>query len=157
MQHPKGILIERSQSLGLGKPSFNTKFTGPEHEPTFITDVVIQNEVYGTGQGSNKRDAERHASEEALALLSNRNTFSNSKSLVESNGLELTESPTEDFEGPWPIFAEVLATSMTVANSRVDHRFKGDKAIAEIHRLTLLLYKGSLEALGEIMEVDEEN
>ena len=158
MQHPKGVLIERCQTLGLGKPSFNTKLTGPEHEPTFISDVVIQNEVYGTGQGSNKRDAERHASEEALELLSQKSSLTTlpNKPLTDSDE-NFTALSKEPFEGPWPIFAEVLAASMTVANSRVDNRIKGDKAITEIRRLALLLYKESLEALGEIMEVEEES
>ncbi len=153
MQHPKGVLIERCQALGLGKPNFNTKLTGPEHEPTFISDVVIKNEVYGTGQGSNKRDAERHASEEALELLNQNNSLVT----LDNNDSNFTELSRETFEGPWPIFAEALAASMTVANSRVDNRLKGDKAITEIRRLALLLYKESLEALGEIMEVEEES
>lgn len=69
MAHPKGVLIERLQKQGVGKPSFKTKATGPDHEPTFITDVVVAGEVYGTGQGGTKKDAERAAAEEALRFL----------------------------------------------------------------------------------------
>ena len=69
MQHPKGVLIERAKQLGLGKPTFETHNTGPEHEPLFESTVTIRNVVYGEGEGGTKRDAERRASEEALATL----------------------------------------------------------------------------------------
>ena len=69
MQHPKGVLIERAKQLGLGKPNFDTHNTGPEHEPLFESTVTIRGEVYGEGEGGNKRDAERRASEEALDAL----------------------------------------------------------------------------------------
>ncbi len=166
MQHPKSFLIKRCQALNLGKPSFNTKPTGPAHEPTFISDVIIQNEVYGTGQGGNKRDAEKHASEEALALLNRQTPWIKEPSLEGNSSLRndtslendvprLTYLSEETFEGPWPIFAEVLAASLTAANSRVDNRLKGEKAIVEIQSLALKLYKGSLESLGEIVEMEE--
>src|SRR5690606_41579057 len=69
MAHPKGVLWERAQKLGLERPEFRTARTGPEHEPVFITDVVLEGEVIGTGQGGSKRTAEKNAAEEALAAL----------------------------------------------------------------------------------------
>src|SRR5690554_80815 len=72
MSHPKGVLIERAQKLGLGKPEFRTEQTGPEHEPRFLSDVLMGGEVLGTGQGGTKRTAEKYAAEEALAALDTR-------------------------------------------------------------------------------------
>ncbi|HEX7004264.1 MAG TPA: putative dsRNA-binding protein [Trueperaceae bacterium] len=68
MAHPKGLLMERLRKQGLS-PEFRTANTGPDHEPTFLTDVVVNGEVLGTGQGGNKRESERLAAEEALAYL----------------------------------------------------------------------------------------
>ena len=61
------VLIERAQRLGLARAEFETAQTGPEHEPSFLSDVTIDGELLGTGQGGSKRDAERRAAEEALA------------------------------------------------------------------------------------------
>lgn len=72
MAHPKGLLIERAQKLGFERPDFNTVKTGPEHEPSFLSDVILDGELLGTGQGTSKRDAERSAAEEALAVLDRR-------------------------------------------------------------------------------------
>lgn len=72
MAHPKGLLIERAQKLGLPRPDFQTAQTGPEHEPTFLTDVTVDGELLGTGQGGSKRDSERYAAEEALLALERR-------------------------------------------------------------------------------------
>ena len=153
MVQPKGALIERCKRLGLPKPRFDTQRTGPEHEPTFVSDVLIGGEVYGSGQGSNKRDAERRASEEALARLEE-----TPRNAPESSRGDLSPTlPEGGFEGPWPVFAEVLAASFAVANSRVDASRTGADAVAEVQRLALELYKGSLENLGEIVEVDEDD
>ena len=154
MVQPKGALIERCKRLGLPKPKFETQRTGPEHEPTFVSDVLISGEVYGSGQGSNKRDAERRASEEALARLED--TPQNAPEPSRGTMLNPT-SHDGGFEGPWPVFAEVLAASFAVANSRVDPSRSGADAVAEVQRLALELYKGSLENLGEIVEVDEDD
>lgn len=79
MAHPKGLLIERAQRLGLARPEFETAQTGPEHEPSFLSDVTIDGELLGTGQGGSKRDAERRAAEEALAALDKRETAAGGK------------------------------------------------------------------------------
>ena len=154
MVQPKGALIERCKRLGLPKPKFETQRTGPEHEPTFVSDVLVGGEVYGSGQGGNKRDAERRASEEALTRLEDtpQNAPEPSRGTMLSPAL-----PDNGFEGPWPVFAEVLAASFAVANSRVDASRTGADAVAEVRRLALELYKGSLENLGEIVELDEED
>ncbi|MEZ4605985.1 MAG: putative dsRNA-binding protein [Deinococcales bacterium] len=48
-----------------------TPSAGPEHELTFITDVLLDGEVYGTGQGTSKREAEKNASSEVIAAQAN--------------------------------------------------------------------------------------
>lgn len=161
MQHPKGILIERCKGLRLGTPSFNTRNTGPEHEPRFESEVRIRGEVYGRGEASTKRDAERRASEEALAALAARQNggavnpetkdASADPHAADENGVD------EPFTGPWPIFPEVLAASLTVAGSRVNPTLMGDGAILEVQALALQLYKGTLESLGEVVEMEEES
>ena len=215
MIHPKSALIERSKQLGFNKPQFDTKRTGPQHEPTFISDAILNGEVYGTGQGGTKRDAERHASEEALTLLeqnaqtpdtakhnqtgknrtSSRSSNQTRKNGLTGNGISTQDTATQEtatqetatqetsnsqitnqqsanqqttdfvdssaqpvdelFEGPWPLVPDVLATSLHIANSRVNPGAQGADAIHEVHALAVELYKASLQSLGEVVEVDE--
>ena len=155
MQHPKGILIERAKQLGLGKPSFDTRNTGPEHEPLFESVVTIRGTVYGEGEGGTKRDAERRASEEALDALEDARREPSPASQP-SQPVMAESSPDEPFAGPWPIFAEVLASSLSVAHARVNPTLTGPGAIDEVQALALQLYKGTLENLGEVVEMDEE-
>lgn len=152
MQHPKGVLIERAKQLGLGKPNFDTHNSGPEHEPLFESTVTIRGEVYGEGEGSTKRDAERRASEEALDALKDARR---EKSPV-SQSEPLSGDPQEPFGGPWPIFAEVLAASLNVAHARINPTLTGPDAVREVQTLALQLYKGTLEGLGEVVELDED-
>jgi hypothetical protein len=169
MAHPKGLLMERLKKLGVGKPDFRTVNTGPEHQPTFLSDVLVEGEVYGTGQGSNKREAERLAAEEALSYIE--------RNPMEFDGQEVAEEPTESvpgrrpqeprreaaedgrFEGPWPVFEHLLATSLQVAHGRVDDRLGGEEARAAVRDFALELYKDLLEDLGDVVEIgdDEES
>ncbi len=150
MQHPKSALIERSRQLGLGKPSFDTRNSGPEHEPLFVSDVRLRGQVYGHGEAGTKRDAERLASEDALNALQGR----------PGDTPEAEPAPEvyedEPFEGPWPIFGGVLAASLRVANARVNPILTGPEAIDEVQALALQLYKGTLENLGEVTDIDED-
>ncbi|MDZ7703550.1 MAG: putative dsRNA-binding protein [Trueperaceae bacterium] len=171
MAHPKSSLIDRCKNLGLAKPEFDTRSTGPDHEPTFLSDVIIDGEVYGTGQGGNKRDAERRASEEALDQLARMQQPGTDISLEDADAANgpYSPAPASDgsvgngasstfdgpFDGPWPIFPEVLAASLNIANSRTSKRFEGDEAIDAVRSLALKLYKDSLESLGEVVEVDD--
>lgn len=153
MQHPKGILIERSKQLGLGKPSFSTHNTGPEHEPLFQSEVKIRGVVYGRGEGSTKRDAERRASETALEALGTSRTDGPVGRTEAAPAPEVY--PDEAFNGPWPIFAEVLAASLHVAHARVNPTLTGPDAVSEVQALALQLYKGTLEHLGEVVDLDD--
>ena len=150
MQHPKGILIERCKQLGLGKPSFSTVNTGPEHEPLFESVVEVRGEVYGEGEGSTKRDAERRASEEALAALEDARRANGRPTEPDTREPDHDSSdydPDAPFSGPWPIFPEVLAASLNVAHARVNPTLTGPDAIGEVQALALHLYKGTLENL----------
>ncbi len=138
MAHPKGILIERLQRQGLGPPGFDTRSSGPDHEPTFISDVVVESEILGSGQGGSKRDAERRAAEDALARLRQ-------------------PAPADHaFEGPWPIFEQVLAASLTTAQARIDESLRGDEARDAIRSFALRLYREVLEDLGEVAELPDD-
>ncbi|ADI15774.1 putative dsRNA-binding protein [Truepera radiovictrix] len=154
MQHPKGTLIERCKQLRLGAPSFNTRNLGPDHEPRFESEVLIQGEVYGRGEAGTKRDAERRASEEALEALEA--LAARTGAAASHRAQDQGGAGDEPFTGPWPIFPEVLAASLTVAGSRVNPTLMGETAILEVQALALQLYKGTLEALGEVMEIEEE-
>lgn len=65
--HPKSILQEWVQSQALGKPQYRTVSSdGPEHEKTFTIEVLVNGQICGTGQGSNKRNAAKRAARAAL-------------------------------------------------------------------------------------------
>ncbi len=228
MSHPKGVLLERAQKLGLPRPEFRTAQTGPEHEPSFISDVVLEGEVIGTGQGSTKRTAEKHAAEEALIALEARQeggkapakgkqagkaagkgaTAKGGKAdagksdagkaakaaaakggeAPESKGAAAgtktaakasaapaakaapaaeraavaaqpaaeDEADDEGFDGPWPMFDDLLAAAVTVAERRVFADLRGEEARVAIRDFSLALYKELLLGLGDIVEEDEE-
>jgi ribonuclease-3 len=60
---PKSHLQEKSQSLGKGTPTYRTIKISEEK---FKAEVVISNEIKGTGEGKRKLDAERTAAIQAL-------------------------------------------------------------------------------------------
>lgn len=157
MQNPKGDLIDYCRAQKLRNPKFETRGTGPEHEPLFITDVIINDEVRATGQGSSKRESERTAS--LLALESLTAQFGPLK--TKDQPRKTTDRPLRlgyaggPMEGPYPIYADVLSQALVVANSRVDSSRRGPESIDMVRRLTLDLYKGLLEELGAVGEVPQ--
>jgi ribonuclease-3 len=151
MAHPKGLLMERLKKLGQGQPEFRTANTGPEHQPTFLSDVLVDGEVYGTGQGSTKREAERLAAEEALSYLAR-----SPKRAGATGEAPHGDGEAEGFEGPWPVFEHLLATSLQVANQRTDPRLSDHAARGAVREFALTLYKELLEDLGDVVEEDEE-
>ncbi len=213
MSHPKGVLMERAQKLGLGKPEFRTEQTGPEHEPRFLADVLMGGEVLGTGQGGTKRTAEKYAAEEALAALDARggagaktkpksNAKAEAKASSKSGGKsggrssgkqdgkpattsggkkgdagakraeasEASEAAAtrvandggsddgdEGFDGPWPMFDDLLAAVVSVAERRVTSDLRGEVARTAIRDFSLDLYKDLLLGLGDIVEDEEED
>lgn len=195
MSHPKGVLIERAQKLGLPKPEFRTEQTGPEHEPRFLSDVLVDGEVLGTGQGGTKRTAETYAAEEALAALearqpagkaTSKKAADSAKGAADKKGrggkaakakpaqeaavergpsTTAAKAPAEEeaasaedagFDGPWPMFDDLLAAVVTVAERRVTSDLRGESARTAIRDFSLDLYKDLLLGLGDIVEDEEE-
>lgn len=153
MAHPKTDLNERCKRLGLPKAVFRTVRSGPDHQPMFESEVQIGDEVYGRGTGKAKREAEREASKAALQRL---DVAAAGQGAIEPSPHGDHEAIAE-FDGPWPIFAEVLAAAIATADRRVDAKATGEVAIDEVRQLALKLYKETLTSLGEIVEVEEEN
>lgn len=147
MANPKGELLERTLREGLGKADFKTRMTGPEHEPNFVTDVVVQGQTVGIGEGTTKKSAEKRAAEAAILYLNETDNLSNIPS----------EEPRgeEPFDGPYPIFDRVLAETLRVANNRVDVKLRGEVALGQVRELALKLYKETLLGLGEVVDADD--
>ncbi len=178
MIHPKAALIERLQREGRGQPQFVTQREGPDHEPTFRSQVKIQGRAYGDGEGGNKREAERRAAEAALTRLDRAaaeggaaagggggkrkrksaasggaGATNGSGPAADAKGGEPAPAPAEEpFGGPWPVFERVLAESLRIAHERVDADLRGDVALAGVEAFALRLYKDVLEDLGEVVE-----
>ncbi len=67
--NPKGDLQELLQSISLHSPVYElVSQSGPEHEKTFISQVVWEDIVLGQGNGRSKKQAETAAAFEALQL-----------------------------------------------------------------------------------------
>ncbi len=68
----KSLLLEYAQARKLGAPSYRVaRIEGPDHERNYTVEVVIANEVRGTGTGKSKKKAEQRAAEMAWQLLGN--------------------------------------------------------------------------------------
>ena len=142
MTNPKGDLIEYCRVNALEAPVFDTHATGPEHQPVFTCDIMIGGTVWASAQARTKRDAEKHAAAAALENLRG----GQPGAVAPADDLD---DDFDDDESPWPIFPEVLAQSLAVANARVDANKTGEKAVVEVRELALELYKGLIEELGE--------
>jgi ribonuclease III len=143
MANPKGELLERTMREGLGKADFKTKMTGPEHEPNFHTEIVVQGQVVGIGEGTTKKSAEKRAAEAAVLYLNETDNLSNIPS---------EDAGDEPFNGPYPIFQRVLAEALRVANARVDPKLRGESALDQVRDMALKLYKETLLGLGEVVD-----
>lgn len=186
MAHPKGVLLERAAKLGFERPQFRTERTGPEHEPIFLADVIVAGEVLGTGQGGSKRTAETRAAEEALAQLDARGSNGSNDATTDTTSgktgdrarartrdrsdaetgdatgdskrdIQEDEMASQGFDGPWPMFDDLLAAVLTVAERRVGSDLKGEEAREAIRDFSLALYKDLLSELGDVVEVDEDD
>ncbi|MGA0045831.1 MAG: putative dsRNA-binding protein, partial [Candidatus Kapaibacteriota bacterium] len=66
----KSILLELVQAQGAQAPRYNVvKEEGPDHEKSFTVDVLVSNEVLGTGSGKSKKEAEQQAARHALEQM----------------------------------------------------------------------------------------
>ena len=144
MAHAKSSLAEATVRLGLGIPSYSTSGSGPRHDQIFSAEVTVGDEVMGRGIAKTKREAERLAAEEALGTVEER----------EEQG-----QPGDDarFEGPWPVFGQVLSQVIAVAESRVSPRLNGEEARVAIRDFSLSLYKEILNDLGEVVDDDDDD
>ena len=67
--NPKGDLQELLQSISLRSPVYElVSQSGPEHEKTFVSQVVWEGIILGQGSGRSKKQAETVAALEALQL-----------------------------------------------------------------------------------------
>jgi len=68
--NPKSRLQEYIQGTGGATPHYKLASSeGPDHDPWFNVDVLVESEVIGRGQGGKKADAERAAATDALEKL----------------------------------------------------------------------------------------
>lgn len=66
----KGQLLELTHSLKLPLPIYRVvKEDGPHHNKVFVVNAYLGDQVFGTGQGKNKKLAEQEASKDALIKL----------------------------------------------------------------------------------------
>ncbi|MBC8144532.1 MAG: ribonuclease III [bacterium] len=66
----KSILLEHTQSRGLGVPRYTVvKEEGPDHERIFTVEVFVGDKQTGSGQGRSKKEAEQMAAAEAVDKL----------------------------------------------------------------------------------------
>ena len=69
-ENPKSRLQEYFQSRGSPSPRYQVVATeGPDHNPVFTIEVLVDQEIMGAGQGGKKSDAERAAAQDALDRL----------------------------------------------------------------------------------------
>jgi len=67
---PKSMFQEWVQSQGFPAPHYITRSTsGPDHSKIFEVDVLVNEDVYGTGSGHSKHLATKSAAREALTRL----------------------------------------------------------------------------------------
>lgn len=125
--NPKGDLIARLVSLGLGTPTFDATAQGPAHERTFHVAVTAAGRVLGEGEGRSKREAERAAAEAALAALDG-----------------ASGTPEHGAGGAWPIYAPVLAEALEVALELAEE----DAGLDDVRRDAARLYRDLLADLG---------
>jgi ribonuclease-3 len=66
----KSILLEHTQSRGLGVPRYIVvREEGPDHERIFTVDVYVGDKQMGSGQGRSKKEAEQQAAAEAVEKM----------------------------------------------------------------------------------------
>ncbi len=66
----KSLLQEKLQANGNPEPEYDiTEVTGPAHDRRFKAEVTAMGKVCGSGWGRTKKDAEKAAAREAMAML----------------------------------------------------------------------------------------
>jgi len=68
LKDAKSMLQELVQSKGLTTPKYQvTEESGPDHDKKFVIEVIVNGEVWGTGEGKSKGEAEQEAARQVLA------------------------------------------------------------------------------------------
>lgn len=146
--NPKGDLIARTQTLGLGTPTFEAEAEGPPHDRTFRAQVSVGGEVLGQGEGRSKKDAERAAAEAALLVLNG----PGGQEAEDADDPQADAAPEETAPaGRWPIYAAVLAEALEVALEVADE----DADLDDVRREAARLYRDLLADLGHGPEEDD--
>lgn len=69
---PKTLVQEWAQKRGMDIPTYKEiKRSGPDHAPTYILEISLQNGWTATGEGKNKKHAEREAAQELWQIIEN--------------------------------------------------------------------------------------
>jgi len=69
-EDPKSLFQEWAQAQGYAAPQYSTRSaSGPDHSKIFEVDVIVNNEVYGSGAGHSKQIAAKAAALDALRRL----------------------------------------------------------------------------------------
>jgi ribonuclease-3 len=67
---PKSVLQEVLQGRGAKSPEYTlVSMMGPDHDRTFVVEVLVDGHVAGRGEGRRKIDAERAAALDAVSRL----------------------------------------------------------------------------------------
>ena len=153
MTHPKSALNSYCQSKNLPTPKFETRGTGTDDDPLFISDVTVAGELVATGQGRSKREAERVAAELALEQLRDQHgeveTSKRKRRRKPRNNNRPAESEAEEAaDGSWPVYPELLAEALRIADARLPQNLKGRDVREELARFASDIYKSLLEDLG---------
>jgi ribonuclease III len=65
----KGALQETAARMGAERPAYRVAGSGPDHDRRFVAHVYVDEELFGVGTGTSKREAETNAAREALSRL----------------------------------------------------------------------------------------
>jgi len=152
MTHPKSALSSYCQSKNLPAPKFETRGTGTDEDPLFISDVTVGGELVATGQGRNKREAEKVAAELALEHLRSQHgeVETSKRKRRRKPRPEAKASAREPAAGDesWPVYPEILAEALRIADARLPQNMKGRDVREELARFASDIYKSLLEDLG---------
>ena len=153
MTHPKSALNSYCQNKNLPTPKFETRGTGTDDDPLFISDVTVGGELVATGQGRSKREAERAAAELALEQLRGQHGEPEISKRKRRRKPRPSNRPSEGensdaADGAWPVYPELLAEALRVADSRLPQNLKGRDVREELARFASDIYKSLLEDLG---------
>ncbi len=70
LKDSKSLLQEYVQSKGLRTPKYKVaEASGPDHNKHFVIEAVIDDKVWGRGEGKSKAQAEQEAAKSALAVV----------------------------------------------------------------------------------------